>query len=63
MNTKQQADTYARQTAFALKQVMYTVERNGKFFAASGLDLKRDPGTVLATFSPIKGRAGARQSA
>ena len=60
--TKQQADSYARQTAWQLKQVMYTVERNGKFFAASGYDLRSNPGTVLATFSPIKGRAGARQA-
>lgn len=63
MQTKSQAESCARQAAWQHKQTMYVVERNGKFFAASAHDLKTNPATVLATFEPIRHRAGAKQIA
>lgn len=63
MATKQQAEMFARREAFAFKQTMYVVARGAQFFAASNLDLREMGGEVVATFKPIKHRAGARKVA
>lgn len=60
--TKSQAEMYARQEAWKHKQTMFVVDRGNKFFAASEGDIRRMGGEVVATFNPIKNRAGARKS-
>lgn len=62
MATKAQAESWARQESWKHKQVMYVVQRGDKFFAASDYDLRSNPAPIVATFSPIKHRAGARRA-